>query len=34
MGNQPYPGLDNREVVESVKNGGIPIIPSKCPNEL
>lgn len=34
MGNQPYHGLDNKEVVEFIKLGGFPNIPSKCPTEL
>jgi hypothetical protein len=34
MGNQPYPGYENKEVVEYVKNGGVPSVSIKCPIEM
>lgn len=34
LGRQPYPGIDNKQVIDTVKNGGVPQIPEKCPLEV
>lgn len=34
LGYQPYPGMDNQEVIEHVKSGGTLEIPQKCPLEM
>ncbi len=34
MGRQPYPGMDNKQVIECVKNGGHPEISERCPSQV
>lgn len=34
LGCQPYPGLDNKQVIDFIKNRGINQIPDKCPIEM
>jgi serine/threonine protein kinase len=34
LGNQPYMGLDNRSVVDYIKNGGCLEVTEKCPERI
>jgi serine/threonine protein kinase len=34
MGRQPYPGMENKQVIEYVKNGGHPEISEGCPSQV
>ena len=34
LGQQPYSGMENKEVIEHIRKGGLLDIPSKCPNEM
>jgi len=34
LGRQPYPGMDNKQVIEFIKNYGINTIPTRCPIEM
>ena len=34
LGYQPYTGMDNKQVIEFVKSGGVLELPKKCPIEM
>lgn len=34
MGQQPYPSIETQVIFDHVKNGGLPIITTKCPHEI
>jgi len=34
LGQQPYSGMENKEVIEHIRKGGLLSIPDKCPNEM
>ena len=34
LGQQPYAGMENKEVIDYIRKGGLLDIPAKCPNEM